>query len=30
MVGTSLLGFEEDFLKRVLHGLKERMREAAA
>jgi putative nucleotidyltransferase with HDIG domain len=30
MVGTSLLGFEEDFLKRVCHGLKERMKEAAA
>jgi len=30
MVGTSLLGFEEDFLRRVCHSLKERMREVAA
>jgi putative nucleotidyltransferase with HDIG domain len=30
MIGSSLLGFDEDFLKRVCQGLKERMREAAA
>jgi hypothetical protein len=30
MVGSSLLGFDEDFLKRVCAGLKDRMREAAA
>jgi putative nucleotidyltransferase with HDIG domain len=30
MVGSSLLGFDEDFLKRVCQGLKDRMREAAA
>jgi putative nucleotidyltransferase with HDIG domain len=30
MVGSSLLGFDEDFLKRVCQGLKDRMRELAA
>jgi putative nucleotidyltransferase with HDIG domain len=30
MVGSSLLGFDEDFLKRVCQGLKDRTREAAA